>query len=441
VGEFLGDVLIVSCVLLLFVLLIIIALSVFFGIQLSEIGIKGFTSLGILLIIVAIIMPFGIRDYFKSRVKNYETIAELGPIGDFIGGTTVAFLTAASVFLLLATIIMQRKEIKISQESIKQLVKQTEASVEQAEESRKEAQITNETMKKQQFETTFFNMINLHHNILNEVKVEHLTGRAAIEKLYEDLANRYNSSVYDEYVEDLIERALAGDEKQLDDLARQVYMDYELSFYISEFEQYFSPNIDEDGEVDTTEYDSFFESIENGTNKDWNSREKQHLLDYEQHIKGNKEEYKNILNRVNFKYFNANLSNEYIDIFNEEFINNPKTELKIRAYEEVYKEFENEIGHYYRNLYRLVKLIQSEKFHSDEKLDELEKRKYRGILRAQLSSFELLMIFYNVVYSKKGEKFKDILRSTNFFDDHLIIDDFIWANDIQVLSNLDKPQE
>ena len=50
---------------------------------------------------------------------------------------------------------MQRKEIKISQQNIEELVKQTAASVSQAEEARKETQITNETMKRQQFETTF----------------------------------------------------------------------------------------------------------------------------------------------------------------------------------------------------------------------------------------------------------------------------------------------
>ncbi|PEO44438.1 hypothetical protein CN563_19820 [Bacillus sp. AFS026049] len=45
--------------------------------------------------------------------------------------------------MLLATIIMQRKEIKISQQGIVELIKQTEASVKQAEEARKETQITN----------------------------------------------------------------------------------------------------------------------------------------------------------------------------------------------------------------------------------------------------------------------------------------------------------
>ncbi|MBY0027950.1 hypothetical protein H7K20_12645 [Priestia aryabhattai] len=138
-------------------------------------------------------MPFIIRNYYKSRIVNYKTLANIGAVGDFIGGTTVAFLTASSVVLLLATIIMQRKEIKISQQSIEELVKQTASSVKQAEEARKETQITNETMKKQQLETTFFNMLSLHHQIVNSIKITDLrntyTGRGAIARLkaiYED---------------------------------------------------------------------------------------------------------------------------------------------------------------------------------------------------------------------------------------------------------------
>ncbi|HGE7613637.1 TPA: putative phage abortive infection protein [Bacillus cereus] len=125
---------------------------------------------GLILLGIAAVMPFKVKEYYETRIENYKTIADLGAVGDFIGGTTVAFLTAASVILLLATIIMQRKEIKISQQSIEELVKQTEASVEQAEEARKETKVANETMKRQQFETTFFNMINLHRSIIENLR-------------------------------------------------------------------------------------------------------------------------------------------------------------------------------------------------------------------------------------------------------------------------------
>ncbi|KJF45771.1 putative phage abortive infection protein, partial [Bacillus altitudinis] len=99
-------------------------------------------------------------------------------------------------------------------------------------------------------------------------------------------------------------------------------------------------------------------------------------------------------------------------------------------------EHEEQIGHYYRHLYRIIKFIQDEHFSNNFIENEKEKKKYRGILRAQLSSMELLMLFYNVVYSEKGEKFKDILKGTNFFDDHLIESNFLWVNDKEELAAL-----
>ncbi|MGG0412961.1 putative phage abortive infection protein [Peribacillus simplex] len=198
-----SEVLFVLSILFIMYIFTMIASDVYLtkaGNKLSDIGIRGLTTLGILLIIIAVIMPFMVRGYYKSRIENYVNIANLGAVGDFIGGTTVAFLTAASVVLLLATIIMQRKEIKISQQGIVELVKQTEASVKQAEEARKETQITNETMKQQQFEATFFNMLSLHHQIVNNIKFSELkktyTGREAIGKLKDIYEEKFIKKQY-----------------------------------------------------------------------------------------------------------------------------------------------------------------------------------------------------------------------------------------------------
>lgn len=427
------------------IIIIKIASDVFFNgrlnrDKLTDMFIQGLTILGLLLLFIAGIMPFVVKNYYDSRIKEYENLSNLGAVGDFIGGTTVAFLTAASVVLLLATIIMQRKEIKISQQGIVELVKQTAASVKQAEEARKETQITNDTMKKQQFETTFFNMINLHHKILSEIRIEDITGREAVKNLYNKLIDRYNSEIYISYSEELKRNALLDDRNILDDLIKQWFMDYNLSSFIYKFEEHFNPYYDEDDEPHMTEYKDFYHSLDVGNNEEWNRREKELIKYYEQNIYGNLSEYKSILERLDFKRSVGKISNIYIHNFNVNFNNYPLKKLKILAYEDIYKEKENVIGHYYRNLYRIVKLIQEETFDMDKEIDRIEKQKYRGILRAQLSSFELLMIFYNVVYSKKGEKFKEILINTNFFDDHLITEDFIWKNDIEELASLDSPQ-
>ncbi|MEM5598393.1 putative phage abortive infection protein [Niallia circulans] len=96
-----------------------------------------------------------------------------------------------------------------------------------------------------------------------------------------------------------------------------------------------------------------------------------------------------------------------LDIFKnfyKDYKDNPIFDYKKETYETVFDKNESVIGHYYRNLYRIMKIIQETVFDdSSIENNEKEKKKYRGILRAQLSSFELLMLFYNVVYSDKGE--------------------------------------
>lgn len=102
----------------------------------------------------------------------------------------------------------------------------------------------------------------------------------------------------------------------------------------------------------------------------------------------------------------------------------------------MYSQNEDVIGHYFRNLYRIIKFIQDGKFSDDIEENELEQRKYRGILRAQLSSIELLMLFYNITYSEKGKKFADLILNKNFFDDHLVKSKFLWTNDNQELRKI-----
>ncbi len=105
----------------------------------------------------AVLSPIFFYFWYK-RYDDFQGIPPLGPVGDFLGGTTVTFFTAASVCLLIATYLMQREELK--------------ASVEQSKLAREETQFANETMRRQQFETTFFNMLQLHHQIVDGIKVE-----------------------------------------------------------------------------------------------------------------------------------------------------------------------------------------------------------------------------------------------------------------------------
>lgn len=75
-------------------------------------------------------------------------------------------------------------------------------------------------------------------------------------------------------------------------------------------------------------------------------------------------------------------------------------------------------GNYFRIFYRIIKYIMKSEIELDKK------EEYLGILRALLSSKELLAIFYNAFYSKRGEKLaKELIEGkTGFFANEMDLD-------------------
>lgn len=67
-------------------------------------------------------------------------------------------------------------------------------------------------------------------------------------------------------------------------------------------------------------------------------------------------------------------------------------------YAEIQNKHNHVLGHYFRNMYQILKLIDSE-----EALTAVEKRKYASILRAQLSSDELALLAINCQRSMVDE--------------------------------------
>ncbi|PFD84328.1 hypothetical protein CN275_26570 [Bacillus anthracis] len=409
----------------------------------KDTGSRILTRIGIVLIPMAILMPWIVVHF------DLKSLGDFGAVGDFIGGTTVTFLTGASVFLLIATNRMQRKELQMSRQSIDEMVKQTEASVEQmkasvqqAEEAKKETQITNETMKRQQFETTFFNMINLHHNILKELRYNDKVGRDAISEFYAELKGIYINSIYREHKLSILKE---GDIEKLNELTIQFLIAQRLSEYEKNIIEVHCNPLWVQGYYTHFDKEKFSElqAVRNAGNDElWNKFEDNLIKSFDRDIKDNREECIKVLDSYDLKWYGEQkkeiqIKHEFITKFENEYYVETLTSLKYSAYERLYKEHENVIGHYYRNLYRIVKLIQNNTFDSEsQERDNEEKRQYRGILRAQLSSFELLMLFYNISYSEKGKKFKELVAGINFFDDHLIEEDFIWKNDIEELASL-----
>lgn len=72
-------------------------------------------------------------------------------------------------------------------------------------------------------------------------------------------------------------------------------------------------------------------------------------------------------------------------------------------YSEFYQKFQPVLGHYFRTLYHVFRFVAQSDFSKDEK------RRYSSLARAQLSSGELLLLFYNCL-SEYGEKFRPLVE-------------------------------
>ncbi|MCT1402500.1 putative phage abortive infection protein [Paenibacillus sp. p3-SID867] len=378
-------------------------------------------GIGFIIASSAISLPFILMWVFKKdfALDNFEA---LGVVGDFFGGTTVGLLSLASIIFVTAAIIMQKEELGLQRDEVKK--------------AREEYEVTNATMKKQQFDSTFFNMINLHHNITKNIEIGEIRGRAALEEILKKIKFTYNSDIYSSYVQTLKKEAISGDKALLDELIKNEFFNsYKATFIQKNLDEFSYPFIEEDEEPDTSIEDNFFKSLEMGTNIEWNDREVELKKIYKDEVYMKDGSYETWLDDLNFMSSCEMYSCHYMTKFNKEFNQEPLKELKVAAFKKVYDAYESQLGHYFRNLYHIVKLIQDEKFSEDHQENRREQQKYRGILRAQLSSFELLLVFYNLVYSEKGEKFKSILKNTCFFDDHL--SNFIWPNDFLELREID----
>jgi hypothetical protein len=86
------------------------------------------------------------------------------------------------------------------------------------------------------------------------------------------------------------------------------------------------------------------------------------------------------------------------------------------VYMRFYAKHEAELGHYFRSLYNAVKLV-----HQSNVPD---KRLYTNLVRAQLSSNELLIVFYNCLSEMGREKFKPLAIEYALFK-HLPINNLL----------------
>jgi len=86
-------------------------------------------------------------------------------------------------------------------------------------------------------------------------------------------------------------------------------------------------------------------------------------------------------------------------------------ESAVNCYDKLYSEHQEDLGHYFRNLYHVIKFVDDSR-----EIKETEKRRYISLARAQLSSYEQALLFYNCIHPVSEEFWRLIERYALFHD-------------------------
>jgi hypothetical protein len=208
---------------------------------------------------------------------------KLNVLGDYLGGTVASLWSLAGLFLIYIAFLGQKLQLIYQQQELIVNRKELQAN-------RLETERQNETLSKQRFENTFFQLLRFHHEIVQSIDLysigagKNTVGRSAFEHMYREL--------------------------------KYVYDSHPTRLSLSQ----------------------------------------------------------------------------------EEVIRN--------VYKDFFKIFQPFVGHYFRDLYNIVKFIHLSGF------SEEERKKYTNLIRAQLSSNELLLLFYNCL-SDVGKPFHEWVEFYN----------------------------
>ncbi|WP_415374097.1 putative phage abortive infection protein [Patiriisocius sp. Uisw_017] len=118
-----------------------------------------------------------------------------------------------------------------------------------------------------------------------------------------------------------------------------------------------------------------------------------------------------------FDKFNTSLNHATRNIIGENrSLAESTIEEAVRAYDTVYDKNKSDLSHYFRTIYHIFKFI------DDSKIDN--KKRYASIARAQLSSYEQILLFYNCQHVNGLKKFKPLIEKFAVFkniDESLIL--------------------
>ncbi|MCQ0952716.1 hypothetical protein L2I63_03050 [Bacillus cereus] len=197
---------------------------------------KGFDA-SWLFLILAIVSPLMGLLLIKGFSFKFD---DLGTYGDFLGGSTIPFLTIFTMFFIYRTYKLQHEQLKTQQRELSLLQKEMESTKETLQEQSK-------TTKMQRFENSFFIQINELRKSKEDVVV--------------DLKNHFGEATFNEwmdYIRDEIEKFMFD---YMRNSSENLLTKNEKEEYFSEYGALLDVAIDRSGIYKSEVISSFYNSV------------------------------------------------------------------------------------------------------------------------------------------------------------------------------------
>jgi hypothetical protein len=119
--------------------------------------------------VVVFIVGVFMHYYFHFNVDSNSDQQNWGTFGDYIGGTLNPILSFLSLMALLGTIVLQSKELKLTRKELKQTRQELSRSAKAQKATKEILDKQSETLERQQFESTFFSLLDQHNKMLENL--------------------------------------------------------------------------------------------------------------------------------------------------------------------------------------------------------------------------------------------------------------------------------
>lgn len=156
-------------------------------------------------ITLTIVLSAWLANYFLLKDLTPE---KRGTFGDMFGSVNAIFSGLAFGGVII-TILLQKKELKLQRKELR--------------ETRKEFHIQNKTLKLQRFENTFFQLLNLHNEIVTKVQITKSIGHSKFQVFQ-------GRAAFKIYVEHFFDTLMTIPKEEIENAYKRIYLHLSESY-------------------------------------------------------------------------------------------------------------------------------------------------------------------------------------------------------------------